>query len=105
MKILITMILSASFIAASSGTTAEGLMNAVDKIDNSPKPLISVKALDRSKRTQHIRELHGDIDQMRQLRSKNMNREQRLAKYKALLRKQKQARILGLSRSKATVAY
>jgi len=106
MKIMITMILSASFIAASSGTTAEeGLMKAIAQIDNTPKPLISVRAINRPVRTQHVRELHGDFVQPRELRSKSVKHEQRLAKFKAMLRKQKQARLAGLSGPQVTSAY
>jgi len=106
MKIIITMILSASFIAASSGTTAEeGLMKAVGKVDKTPKPLILVNVVDRAASTKHIRELHGDLKPSRALRSVTMKREIRLAKFKAKLRKQKNDRLLGLSSSKVTKAY
>jgi len=105
MKIMITMILSASFIAASSGTAEEGLMKAIAQIDNTPKPLISVRAINRPVRTQHVRELHGDFVQPRELRSKSVKHEQRLAKFKAMLRKQKQARLAGLSGPQVTSAY
>ena len=106
MKIIITMILSASFIAASSGTTAEeGLMKAIGKIDKTPKPLILVDVVDRSARTKHIRELHGDIKQAPVLRSLSLKRELRLAKFKAKLNKRKNENRLGLSDAKVTSAY
>jgi len=95
MKIIITMILSASFIAASSGTTAEeGLMKAIDKLDNTPKPLILVNVVDRAAHAKHISELHGDL-----------KRQTHLAKFKTKLRKQENQRRLGLSVSKITNAY
>lgn len=106
MKIIITMILSALFIVASSGTTAEeGLMKAVDKVDNNSKPLISVSKTDHAVRAKHIRELHGDINSSRILRTKAVKHERRLAKFKENLRKQKQARLSGLASSKVTTAY
>ena len=106
MKIMITMILSASFIAASSGTTAEeGLMKAIGKVDKTPKPLILVDVLKRSAPTKHIRELHGDIKQAPVLRSVLLKRAARLAKFKAKLRKQKNEKRLGLPGSKVTSAY
>ena len=103
MKMMITMVLSAFFIAASSGTTAEeGLMKAIAKTDNQPKPLISVAAIGRSNQTKHIRELHGDLgSSLVSLQANKGN----LARYKAKLKKQKHARLLGLSRNKTTVAY
>ena len=106
MKIIITMILSASVIAASSGTTAEeGLMKAIDKIDKTPKPLILVDVVDTSTRAKHIRELHGDTKQPSVLRSVALKRAVSLANFKAKLKKQKQDRRLGLSRGNATNAY
>ncbi len=105
MKIMITMFLSASFIAASSGTTAEGgLMKAIGKKDKTPKPLILVDVVGTSNRTEHIPELHGN-KQLPELRSMALKRAIRLANLKAKLKKQKNERRLGLSRPKATKAY
>ena len=95
MKIVFTLVLSASFITASSGVTAEGgFMKAVGKIDNTPEALVLVSAKKRLSTTKHIRELHGDLSQQPE---KNVKRKRHLAKFKAALKAQKQQRRLGFS--------
>ena len=105
MKIVITMILSASFIAASSGTTAEGIMKAIAQIDTTPKPLVNVVSANRRTQANYIRELHGDIDEPRVVDTLEMKRERRLAEFKVMLKKQKQKRLLGLSSSTVTAMF
>ncbi|MGB1309952.1 MAG: hypothetical protein ACPG47_02020 [Leucothrix sp.] len=105
MKIIITMTLSVSFIVVSGGIIAEqGLMRAIGKVDNQPKPIISVAKLRRPINAKHIRELHGDAPQPPKL-NVSQKRQQRLAQYKAKLRKQKQERLLGLRQTTFTAAY
>ena len=89
MKIFFTMLLSALFITASGGITAEGrLTKAVGQVN---KPI------------KHIPELHGDHVETS---SKGFKRQQRLAKFKAALKTQKLQRQLGLSgHHKATAAF
>ena len=106
MKIIITMMLSASFIAASTFITAEeGLMKAVAKNDNSPQPIITVQASRPSIQAKHIRELHGEIKRPSSVRSTSVKRDHRLAEFKAQLKKQRQARRLGLSGPSATKVF
>ena len=107
MKLIMTMILSASFIAASAGITAEeGLMKAIGKVDNRQKPLINVTVSRPIAASEYIRELHGDsVAPLSLAMTTSSKRARRLAKFKAKLRQQKQSRRLGLARSKVTKAY
>ena len=104
MKMIMTVMLSAAFIATSGWLTAEdGLMKAIGKTDNSPKALVLVSYINQLSPEKHIRELHGD---MTQIPVKNSKRQRRLAKFKAALKTQKQKRLLGLStRTHVTFAY
>ena len=104
MKVILTVMLGASFIATSGWIAAEGgLMKAIGHNDNSPKPLVLVSSMNQFSPEKHIRELHGDVAQVR---VKNSKRNRRLAKFKAALKIQKQKRLLGLSsRANATFAY
>ena len=104
MKIIITLALSACFIAISSGTTAGGLMKAIGFNDKTPKPLINVVTIDRAANTPHIRELHGDVSP-RPVMTAALKRQQRLMKFKAKLRKQKLERLSGVSHATFTAAY
>jgi hypothetical protein len=105
MKIVITMTLCASFIAASSGTTAEGIMKAIAQIDRASKPLVRVVSAHRRTQANYIRELHGDIDKPRVVDTLEMKRARRLAEFKVMLKKQKQKRLLGLSKSTVTSMF
>lgn len=103
MKIIPTLALSALFMVASTGIIAEeGLIRAIEKTNKTPKPLINVRTFDRPVGVNHIRELHGDINQSRVPHSKTLRREHRLARYKAKLRQQKQDRLLRLSGPRVT---
>ena len=104
MKIILTVMLSASFIATSGWLAAEGgLMKAIGQIDNSPKALVLVGSVSQLSPKIHIRELHGDIVQTREKKS---HRKSSLAKFKQALKIQKQKRLLGLSsRKNVTSAY
>ena len=104
MKIMVTSILSASVFAVTFGITAEeGLMKAIATIDKTPKPLVPVSVIARLPSEDHIRELHGDIKVPQIVKTKEAKRQVRLARYKALLRKQAKQRRLGLSRPKLTM--
>ena len=106
MKIIITMMLSASFIAASTVITAEeGLMKAVAKNDKSPQPIINVQASKPSMQVKHIRELHGELRRAPSARSMSAKRDRRLAEFKEQLKKQRQARLLGLGSPSVTKIY